>query len=114
VPIFFSKCGAQSSAAIYPPDFVVGFRPSGRVESCAVGLATPPLETVPNDRRVILLTGQCTESMNIPLCDLQVASGRLEFLLRANLAEYGCEQDRHAHPSDDVNERIDFQPQHLD
>jgi len=38
VPIFFSKCGAQSSTAIYLPDFVVGFQPSGRVESCCCGL----------------------------------------------------------------------------
>jgi hypothetical protein len=35
-------------------------------------------------------------------------------LLRVNLAEYGCEQDRRAHPPDDVNERIYFQLQHLD
>jgi hypothetical protein len=33
--------------------------------------------------------------------------------LRVNLTAYGCEQERRAQPSDDVNERRDFQPQHL-
>jgi hypothetical protein len=41
MPIFFSKCGAQSSTAIYLPDFVVGFQPSGRVESCCRGIGYP-------------------------------------------------------------------------
>jgi hypothetical protein len=36
------------------------------------------------------------------------------YLLRVNLTEYGCKQDCRAQPSDDVNERRDFQPQHFE
>jgi hypothetical protein len=35
------------------------------------------------------------------------------YLLRVNQTAYGCEQDRRAQPSDDVNERRDFWPQHF-
>jgi hypothetical protein len=38
---------------------------------------------------------------------------RLGFLLRVSLTAYGCEQDRRARPSDDVNEPRDFEPQHF-
>jgi hypothetical protein len=41
------------------------------------------------------------------------ARRRLGYLLRANLTAYGYEQDRRAQPSDDVNERRDFQAQHF-
>lgn len=41
MPIFFSKCDARSSTAIYFPDFVVGFQPSGCVESCCPGIGHP-------------------------------------------------------------------------